>query len=129
MDFHPLNVMTNDRLVTGLLDWANVAIGDPRVDLARTVTVLRLAPSPPGSPTPLLRALRVVLELAWRTGYKREHQSDPFRDMNPFYVWAAEWMEHDLAPKLGKPGVWLQPADIARIHSWAAARRRREPAE
>jgi Phosphotransferase enzyme family len=34
MDFHPLNVMTNGHFVTGLLDWANIAIGDPRVDLA-----------------------------------------------------------------------------------------------
>ena len=68
MDFHPLNVMANGRDITGVLDWANVALGDPRVDLARTVTILRLAPTPPGSPTPLLRGLRALLELAWRTG-------------------------------------------------------------
>jgi len=125
MDFHPLNVMTDGRGITGVLDWANVAVGDPRVDLARTVTILRLAPTPPGSPTPLLRAVRAILELAWRTGYRGEHRSDPFHGMDPFYAWAGEWMERDLAPKLGKPGVWLQPSDLAKISRWARARRER----
>src|SRR5262245_21649680 len=96
MDFHPLNVMCEGRGITGVLDWANVALGDPRVDLARTVTLLRLAPTPPGSPTPLIRSLRVILELAWRTGYRRLDRPDAFRGMNPFYVWAGEWMERDL---------------------------------
>jgi aminoglycoside phosphotransferase (APT) family kinase protein len=125
-DFHPLNVMTDRGGITGILDWANVAVGDPRVDLARTVTILRLAPTPPNGPTQLLHAMRAVLELGWRRGYRREHRSDPFRGMNPFYVWAGEWMERDLAPKLGKPGVWLEPADIARINRWTQARRQRE---
>jgi aminoglycoside phosphotransferase (APT) family kinase protein len=128
MDFHPLNVMTDGRGITGVLDWANVALGDPRVDLARTVTLLRLAPAPPGSPTPVLRALRAILELAWRAGYRGEHRSDPFRGMDPFYVWAGEWMQRDLAPKIGKPGVWLQPSDLARINRWTQARRARDSA-
>ena len=126
-DYHPLNLMTDGHQVTAILDWANVAVGDRRVDLARTITLLRLAPTPPGSPTPLLRAMRAVLELSWRTAYRRDSGTDPFLGMNPFYVWAGEWMERDLAPKLGKPGVWLNPADIARIRTWTQARRQREP--
>jgi aminoglycoside phosphotransferase (APT) family kinase protein len=126
MDFHPLNVMTDGRDITGVLDWANVALGDPRVDVARTVTLLRLAPTPPGGPTPLIRGLRAILELAWRTGYRRERRNDPFRGMDPFYAWAGEWMERDLGPKVGKPGVWLEPSDLARINSWTLARRQRE---
>jgi aminoglycoside phosphotransferase (APT) family kinase protein len=126
MDFHPLNVMSEGRGITGVLDWAKVALGDPRVDLARTVTLLRLAPTPPGSPTPLMRSLRAILELAWRTGYRRLDRPDAFRGMNPFYVWAGEWMERDLRPKLGKPGVWLKPDDLARISSWTLARRQRQ---
>jgi hypothetical protein len=35
-------------------------------------------------------------------------------------------MARDLRPKLGKSGVWLQPADLARINSWTQARRQRE---
>ena len=46
--------------------------------------------------------------------------------MNPFYVWAGEWMERDLRPKLGREGVWLKPSDLARIRRWTTARRGRE---
>ena len=119
MDFHPLNVMTNGRRITGVLDWANVAVGDARADLARTVTILRLAPTPPGSPTLLFRGLRAILELGWRTGYG----NGAFAGIDPFYVWAGEWMERDLATKLGRPGVWLQPSDLAQITRWTRARR------
>jgi aminoglycoside phosphotransferase (APT) family kinase protein len=122
MDYHPLNVMTDDRTITGVLDWANVAVGDPGLDLARTVTILRLAPTPPGTPT-LLQMLRMVLEVAWRNGYRQGQPTDPFMDMNPYYAWAGEWMERDLRPKLGRPGVWLQETDLARIHRWTLARR------
>ena len=127
MDFHVLNVMTAGHSITGVLDWANVALGDPRLDLARTITLFRLAPTPPGRPIPLLRGMRAILELAWRWGYRREDRTDPFEEMNPFYVWAGEWMERDLRPKLGKPGVWLEADDLARISRWTLARRQREP--
>ena len=108
--------MSSHRGITCVLDWANAAVGDPRADLARTVTVLRLAPAPPGTPATLLMALRRVLELAWRTGYQVSAGS--FRDMAPFYAWAGAMMEADLRPKLGRPGVWLEPSDLDRIHRW-----------
>jgi aminoglycoside phosphotransferase (APT) family kinase protein len=50
LDYHPLNVLTDGREITCVLDWANVAIGDRRADLARTITLLRLAPLPPHFP-------------------------------------------------------------------------------
>jgi aminoglycoside phosphotransferase (APT) family kinase protein len=116
LDYHPLNVMSSHRGITCVLDWANAAVGDPRADLARTVTVLRLAPAPPGTPATLLMALRRALELAWRTGYQVSGGS--FRDMAPFYAWAGAMMEADLRPKLGRPGIWLRPSDLERIHRW-----------
>lgn len=116
LDYHPLNVMSSLGRVTCVLDWANAAVGDPRADLARTVTLLRLAPAPPGTPALLLMGVRRVLELAWRTGYQLTGGS--FRDMAPFYAWAGAMMEADLRPKLGRPGVWLQPSDLERIHRW-----------
>jgi Ser/Thr protein kinase RdoA (MazF antagonist) len=42
MDFHPLNVLTDGRSITGLVDWTNAAAGDPRADLAWTMTLLRV---------------------------------------------------------------------------------------
>jgi hypothetical protein len=43
-------------------------------------------------------------------------------------AWAGAWMERDLRAKLGRPGVWLQETDLARIHRWTLARRRSKTA-
>ncbi len=45
--------------------------------------------------------------------------------MAPFYAWAGGAMARDLAPKLGRPGVWLEPRHIEAIAGWAAGWRRR----
>jgi aminoglycoside phosphotransferase (APT) family kinase protein len=123
LDYHPLNVMSADRTVTGVLDWANAAVGDPRADLARTVALLRLPPAPPGTPAVLVAGLRRVLEAGWRTGYQQV--AGPFGDLALFYAWAGAMMERDLRPKLGKPGVWLQAGDLARIDRWTMSWKRR----
>jgi hypothetical protein len=121
MDYHPLNVMVDGGQVTGVLDWANVRVGDKRADLARTVTLLRLPPLPPGTPAVVQLVMRPLLEAAWRAGYRQLQRADPFVDMAPFYAWAGAMMERDLRPKLGRPGVWLQESDLARIQRWTAA--------
>jgi aminoglycoside phosphotransferase (APT) family kinase protein len=119
LDYHPLNVMSDGRRITGVLDWANVAVGDPRVDVARTVALLRLAPLPPGSPpAALVLGARRVLEAGWRNGYQAV--AGRFGQMAPFYAWAGAMMERDLAAKLGRPGVWLQPSDLSSIRRWTA---------
>jgi len=33
-----------------------------------------------------------------------------------------QFMERDLRPKLGRPGVWLQESDLARIRRWTSRR-------
>jgi aminoglycoside phosphotransferase (APT) family kinase protein len=117
LDYHPLNIMTDGNRITGVLDWANVAVGDPRVDVARTVAILRLAPTPPGAtPAVLTFGSRRVLEAAWRSGYQTV--AGPFTDMAPFYAWAGAMMERDLAAKIGRPGIWLQQSDLAGIQRW-----------
>ena len=45
LDLHPLNVLVDDDgAVTGVLDWANTAAGDPVLDRARTWAILSLDP-------------------------------------------------------------------------------------
>ena len=45
LDLHPLNVLVgDDGAVTGVLDWANTAAGDPLLDRARTWSILTLDP-------------------------------------------------------------------------------------
>jgi len=123
LDYHPLNVMSDGVRVTGVLDWANAAAGDPRLDLARTVTLLRLAPAPPDAPPLLTAALRRVLELGWRRGYRQ--LARPVGDMATFYAAAGTMMVRDLTPKIGRPGVWLEPHHLDRVRRWAAAWKRR----
>jgi aminoglycoside phosphotransferase (APT) family kinase protein len=125
LDYHPLNILSHRRVITCVLDWANVAVGDARADLARTVTLLRLPPMPPGTPVLLGRAFRGILELAWRRGYRERQPAESFARMDPFYVWAGRMMQRDLRPKLGRPGVWLQEADLERIRVWTETRARR----
>lgn len=55
LDYHPLNVMADGARITGVLDWTNARVGDPRADRARTFAILRVSPLPPG--TPVLPAL------------------------------------------------------------------------
>ena len=124
LDYHPLNLLSHGREITCVLDWANVAVGDPRADLARTVTLLRLAPIPPGTPVLLNRAIRGILELAWRRGYGERRPTGSFAQMDPFYVWAGRMMQRDLRPRLGRPGVWLKEADLERIRRWTERRTR-----
>lgn len=116
LDYHPLNVLTDGRGVTGVIDWVNARVGDPRADLARTIAIIRLAPPPPGLLGPGVAALRRLLELAWRRGYAAI--AGPPRAMAPFFAWAGAVMLRDLSPKLGRPGVPLAEADLHRIRTW-----------
>jgi Ser/Thr protein kinase RdoA (MazF antagonist) len=46
LDLHPLNILADaSGDVTGVLDWANAAAGDPDLDRARTWTILTLDPA------------------------------------------------------------------------------------
>jgi aminoglycoside phosphotransferase len=56
LDYHPLNVLTDGERITAVLDWTNAAAGDPRTDLARTFSILRLEARHPGRLPPDLRA-------------------------------------------------------------------------
>jgi aminoglycoside phosphotransferase (APT) family kinase protein len=122
LDFHPLNVLVAGGRVTAVLDWANARAGDPRADVARTFTILLLAP--PREPPPV-ELVRRILAAAYRRGYERE--AGPLTGMAPFLTWAVDAMLHDLRPKLGRPGIPLSEADLDRLAAWSPARRGRPP--
>jgi aminoglycoside phosphotransferase (APT) family kinase protein len=114
LDYHPLNVLTTGRRMSAVLDWANALAGDPRADVARTLVILRLAPSQ--RPSLLETALRRVLAQAWLSGYRQE--AGPLRDMPLFYAWAGAATFRDLSAKIGRPGMWLQPHHLEPIRRW-----------
>jgi aminoglycoside phosphotransferase (APT) family kinase protein len=124
LDYHPLNVLVEDERVTAVLDWANARGGDPRFDLARTFSILRLAPLPPSLPEQSARTMRRAFETGWRRGY--EQAAGPIGDLTPFCWWAGTLMERDLAPRVGRPDIpWLTPAYLARVRRWTGGWRAR----
>jgi aminoglycoside phosphotransferase (APT) family kinase protein len=112
LDYHPLNVLAHGVQLTAVLDWTNAHAGDPRADIARTLTILRLMPRVLRQPRAAL-GIALIFELAWRAGYGAFGQ-----DLEPFYAWAGGAMLHDVAGRFEK-------SDLAPAHRWTATWRRR----
>jgi aminoglycoside phosphotransferase (APT) family kinase protein len=123
LDYHPLNVMADGAQISGVLDWANAHIGDPRADFARTYTILRVEPYSPNGDSLSLALMRRLLESAWRTGYVGE--CGKFDEMALFYAWAGAAMIRDLSPRIGKPGFWHQDHHFDPVRRWRDAWKRR----
>jgi hypothetical protein len=120
LDYHPLNVLTENGKVTAVLDWANATTGDPRADLARTLSILRMAPLPTGLTGAVARIQLRAFEAGWRYGY--EEVVGPTDSLAPFCWWAGLAMERDLSPRLGRLDLpWLTPAFFDRVRAWTAA--------
>jgi aminoglycoside phosphotransferase (APT) family kinase protein len=127
LDYHPLNVLTQGRTISAVLDWANARPGDPRADLARTYTILRIEPLGPNKPSPMLQVIRWLLEKSWRSGYRQV--AGPVMDstevMAPFYAWAGAVMARDLSPRVNKPGFWFREEHLGAIRHWTEGWKRR----
>jgi len=107
LDYHPLNVLSDGRQITAVLDWANSRVGDPRADVARTYTILMVEPYTPGRQSLAVSLVRRLLTRSWRRGY--EQVGGAQSDMAWFYVWAGAVMMRDLAPRVSDPQSWWQP--------------------
>ena len=105
-DFHPLNVLVSGSRVTAVIDWTNACAGDPRADVARTVSTLLLAPVFGGWRRVLVAPLRRLKATAWLRGYVAE-AGEPLRGMAPFYAWAGKVMLEEFAAR----GADLRPTE------------------
>jgi aminoglycoside phosphotransferase (APT) family kinase protein len=123
LDYHPLNVLTDGTRITAVLDWANARLGDPRADVARTYTILMVAPYTPGRQPIALSLVRRLLTRSWRRGYEQVAGALP--DMAWFYAWAGAVMVRDLGRRVSDPQSWWQPRHLAQIQDWASAWERR----
>jgi aminoglycoside phosphotransferase (APT) family kinase protein len=118
LDYHPLNVLSDGRQITAVLDWANARVGDPRADVARTYTILMVEPYAPGRQSPAISLARRLLARSWRRGY--EQVAGTLSDMAWFYAWGGAVMARDLAPRVSNPQLWWQPRHLQRIQNWTA---------
>lgn len=110
LDYHPKNVMTDGVRVTGVIDWQNVQLGDPRYDLARSVSVLCAEPNIRAFPPPLKKVIR-----DFRQGYCLGYgltASDPFGTLAPFLAWSGEFMLRDMEER-------LTPYEAQQVRRWA----------
>ncbi len=115
MDYHPLNVISDGAGITGIVDWAGAAAGDPRADLARTEFTMRTTPLPPGPLSPVLNLFRRLALRGWRSGY--EEVAGPMPDIEPFLAWAGATLVCGMDLVLGRPGVWGTERDAERYRS------------
>jgi Ser/Thr protein kinase RdoA (MazF antagonist) len=101
LDLHPLNVLVSDdgSAVTGVLDWANTAAGDPVLDRARTWAILSL--------DPMARAAHTLPGWAALAGGWSE--TGRLADIPPAArAWACRFMLADLASR-------YPPAELAHV--------------
>jgi aminoglycoside phosphotransferase (APT) family kinase protein len=108
LDLHPFNVLVDDAAtVTGVIDWANAAGGEPVLDRARTWSILMLDPA----------ALARGSHPGWRTLIDAWTSQAALRNLPArARVWACEFMLGDLARRY--------PAEALKhvVHALAAAR-------
>lgn len=124
LDLHPRNVLVEGDRVTAVLDWANALVGDPRADVARTLSLLRLAPLPEGADRDAVRLALHAFEAGWLAAYQEE--AGPVGDLAPFCWWAGRAMERELEPRLGRPELpWLTSMHMTRVRRWTAGHRNR----
>jgi aminoglycoside phosphotransferase (APT) family kinase protein len=112
LDYHPLNVLSDGKHITGVLDWANTHAGDPRIDVARTRTILRLDMGRPERSrllNALIEPLWLAFEQGWWAGYRAAAGSAD--DMALFYAAAGALMERDLAHR-------YTPLQLAGVSRW-----------
>jgi Ser/Thr protein kinase RdoA (MazF antagonist) len=98
LDLHPFNVLVDDAgEVTAVIDWTNAAAGDPRLDAARTWSILTL------DPAALARRDRgwTALSEAWLEGLGEIPA--------PARAWACRFMLDDLAKR-------HDPAALQHVH-------------
>jgi aminoglycoside phosphotransferase (APT) family kinase protein len=111
-----LNVLTDGKSITGVLDWPSAGSADARVDVGHTAVLLEMGPLPPGPIRPFVGMLRGVFRRAWMRGY--EEVADPITDIAPFMALAGLSWLRDLQWAAGRPGVWDDKLDAAPVHRW-----------
>ncbi|WP_089938214.1 phosphotransferase [Candidatus Entotheonella palauensis] len=73
-DFHPGNVMIEDGNVTGVIDWSAAAFADPEMDVAATLTVIKVAA---GELEPKLRPFLDTMAALYLKVYQESTPIDP----------------------------------------------------
>ena len=107
LDFHPFNILVEDRRITGIVDWSNARTADPREDLAWTTVVLALGPV-------LLPHFADGIEsfiAAWRAGYAELLPFPDDDELRPFLSAAAQRQHSNWLPRVAAGEVLPEVTD------------------
>ncbi|MBI1886065.1 MAG: aminoglycoside phosphotransferase family protein [Chloroflexi bacterium] len=115
-DYHPLNILTDGETITGVVDWTNAAAGDPRADVARTITMLRAAPAPRNPLMLLLSPFRALLARVWLRGHRAE--AGPLGDLAPFLALTGLTVLADVKGAVREGRGWASERDLEPIRRW-----------
>lgn len=119
LDYHPLNILTDGRSVTAVVDWTNAAAGDPRSDVARTISILSASPPPPSPLRPLLLfAARSLILPPWLRGY--QEIAGPLGDLSLYLAFSGRQMLVDVGDAVRDGRGWATERDLERIRRWTA---------
>ena len=113
LDYHLLNVMTDGSVVTGVIDWENVRLGDARYDMARSLSILCADPSIRALPGALRQVVR-RFRRGYLSGYQQAAGQDAATKLEPFLEWAGNFMLEDLGGRFDSRAV----ASIERWTRW-----------
>ncbi|MBP0724568.1 aminoglycoside phosphotransferase family protein [Bacillus sp. RG28] len=110
LDYHPLNVLTDGEKITAVIDWNNASRGDYRFDLARTLSILRIEATKPGTPFENSPSVIEEFEKGWLEGYG-EIRKINIEPLSLYNAWAGIRMKRDLSEN-------LLETDRLRIQQW-----------
>ncbi len=116
-DFHPWNVLIEAGAVSGVIDWANFHVAPAGYDLARSLVILTEAPvAIPLLVRPVARAIRRRIARSYLAHYRRLRPVDG-ASFDYWLAFAATAMlvEGALAAVEGRPHLWREPANAARL--------------
>lgn len=116
LDYHPLNVLSDGQRITALIDWTNAYVGDPRVDIARSYSILRVEPLLPEQEPLEFTQLRRTFTRNWLRGYRAV--AGPLNDLAPFLAWAGHALVYDRRQRVADPNSWWQESDLEKIRRW-----------
>jgi aminoglycoside phosphotransferase (APT) family kinase protein len=113
LDYHLLNVMTDGSIITGVIDWENVRLGDARYDVARTLSILCADPSIRALPQALRQVVRTFRQ-GYLEGYRHAARPASLTTLPQFLAWSRNFMLRDLGGRLDSQ----QATSIERWSRW-----------
>ena len=112
LDYHPLNVLTDGTVITGVIDWENVRLGDARYDAARSLSILCADPNIRALPTLFRQGVR-TFRRSYVRGYQDVMGEASLTALAPFLLWSGQFMLNDLGGR-------ATPKEAKDIERWSA---------